>query len=369
MSTYPWYEIKNSSEIDSPSILVFRNRVEKNIQLLIQSIDKISRLRPHVKTHKSLDVCQMLLDHGISKFKCATIAEAEILAKAGAKDILLAYQPVGPKGKRLFQLVQAYPQSSFSFLIDNKETANEIAKLFSTEKPGEYFIDINIGMNRTGIAPENVVELYHELKELKNLKLRGLHGYDGHIRDMNYDVRKEKCDEAFIPVALLKNKLQQLSGVDLIIIAGGSPTYPIHAHRGEVECSPGTFIYWDKGYEQILPEQKFQHAAVVMTRIISKPAADTLCIDLGHKSIASENPLANRVSFLNAEGLEPVGHSEEHMVLKNSSGRDFKVGDILYGIPYHVCPTIALHDFVNVVVNHEVHAAWKTESRNRKIEF
>ena len=136
----PWYEITNPATIDSPAILVFKDRVEENIQLLTKSIDRVSRLRPHIKTHKSFEVCQMLLNNGISKFKCATIAEAEILAKAGAKDILLAYQPVGPKGERLSHLINAYPQSHFSFLIDNKGTAMEIAKL-ATKLPNNIKVE------------------------------------------------------------------------------------------------------------------------------------------------------------------------------------------------------------------------------------
>ena len=108
-------------------------------------------------------------------------------------------------------------------------------------------------------------------------------------------------------------------------------------------------------------------AALVVTRIISKPTDDTICIDLGHKAIASENPLANRVFFLNATSLEPTGHSEEHMTFKITGKNTFSVGDVLYGIPYHVCPTIALHDEACVVQNHKVVERWKNLSRSRKI--
>jgi D-threonine aldolase len=366
MST--WFKISNEAEVDTPAVLVYRDRVAQNIRALVASIDDVSRLRPHIKTHKSLEVCRMLLQAGISKFKCATIAEAEILARAGAKDILLAYQPVGPKAFRLLSLSAAYPEAVFSCLVDNESSAKHLSEVFKNTSLS-YFIDVNVGMNRTGIVPEKVVALYRAIKDLPCLSLRGLHIYDGHLRDIDYAKRKQQCDAAFEPILRLRANLEQMSGVKLIVVAGGSPTYPIHAERKEIECSPGTFIYWDKGYEQILPEQKFIHAAIVMTRVISKPAPGIICVDLGHKAIAAENPLPNRVIFLNAPGLEPTGHSEEHMVLKNTGTHEYEVGDALYGVPYHVCPTIALHDSVKVVRDGAVMETWQTESRNRKLEY
>lgn len=363
-----WYKIKNEAEIDSPSILVYRDRVEQNIRTLVGSIDQVARLRPHIKTHKSLEVCRMLLAAGITKYKCATIAEAEILARAGATDILLAYQPVGPKANRLLNLSKAYPASTFSCLIDDEGAAKHLSDVFQNEPIG-YFIDVNVGMNRTGIAPEQFLSLVKQIRNLPGLKLRGIHAYDGHLRDPDLDVRTHQCDQAYAPIPLLRKEIEALTGASLTIVAGGSPTYPIHARRKEIECSPGTFIYWDKGYEKILPEQKFIPAALILTRVISKPAPNIICVDLGHKAIASENPLPNRVSFLNASGLEPIGHSEEHMVLKNNSDTNFDVGDVLYGVPFHICPTIALHDYVNVVEQNEVKEVWRTESRNRKLAY
>jgi D-serine deaminase-like pyridoxal phosphate-dependent protein len=155
----------------------------------------------------------------------------------------------------------------------------------------------------------------------------------------------------------------------MTIVAGGTPTYSIHRKRKNIECSPGTFIYWDKGYEQILQEQHYLHAALVLTRIISIPSKGVICTDLGHKAIASENPLLNRVYLLNAPDLVPTGHSEEHMVFKTTSPEKYKVGDVFYGVPYHVCPTIALHDEAIVILNHKMTERWKNVSRKRKISI
>lgn len=368
MAEQAWYEINNADGLDTPAIAIYIERVKKNIATLIASIDDVSRLRPHVKTHKSPEVTRLMLDAGVTKFKCATIAEAEMLALAEAPDVLLAYQPVGPKAKRLLSLIQKYPSTKFSCLVDNKETASALSAVFLEDsRTVDVYIDLNVGMNRTGIIPEDAFNLFKFSETYIGIQIVGLHAYDGHIRDVDFAERKRRCDEAFQKILDLQQKILSDANRKLIIVAGGSPTFSIHSQRKEIECSPGTFVYWDKGYEQILAEQHYLPAALIVTRVISKPAADVICIDLGHKAIASESALPQRVSFLNAPNLKPAGHSEEHMVLSVEDGKNFKVGDVLYGVPYHVCPTVALHDQSAIVEGHVVVKYWETLSRNRRI--
>ncbi len=361
-----WYEIKNIDALDSPALVVYPERVKRNIAELLRSIDNVSRLRPHIKTHKSLEVSRLMLEAGIRKFKCATIAEAEMLAMAGAKDILLAYQPVGPKAFRLSSLATEFPDIAWACLIDNENSARFLGKIFeASEQVARVYIDLNVGMNRTGIDPAKALALVESLQHIKGLTIIGLHAYDGHLRDTDYDARKKRCDEAFAMTTDLQSQIEKKFGKRLIIVAGGTPTFSIHAKRQDVECSPGTFIYWDKGYEAILQEQHYEHAALVISRVISLPSENIICTDLGHKAIASENPLANRVFFLNAPELEPIGHSEEHMVFKTQ--KKYAVGDVLYGVPFHVCPTVALHDLANVVIDGKFTETWVNSSRKRKL--
>jgi D-serine deaminase-like pyridoxal phosphate-dependent protein len=368
MNSLSWYSINNIDALDTPSVVVYPDLVMENIKTFIKSVDDISRLRPHVKTHKSADVVKMMLDAGIKKFKCATIAEAEMLATAGAKDILVAYQPVGPKVSRLLKLVTSFPGITWACLVDNADTAHDIAYIFERSKQTILaYIDLNVGMNRTGIVPYEALRLFEDCAHLKGLTIVGLHAYDGHLRESDFAVRKQRCDEAYEGVKKLRDEIFNTWGKRMITVVGGSPTFSIHSKRNEVECSPGTFIYWDKSYEQTLQEQHYFQAALVVTRVISIPAENTLCVDLGHKAIAAENPLPNRVFFINAPELEPIGHSEEHMVFKTKPEKKYSVGDVLFGVPYHVCPTIALHDTIYPVVNHQVQGSWITTARKRKI--
>jgi D-serine deaminase-like pyridoxal phosphate-dependent protein len=363
-----WYEVDNVAEVDSPALLIYLERVISNIETLKGSIDDVGRLRPHVKTHKSLEVSKLMLKAGIRKFKCATIAEAEMLAMAGAPDVLLAYQPVGPKASRLLTIIQQFPSTRFSCLVDNVHAAKSLSDLFDSHNlRASVFIDLNVGMNRTGITPNDALSLYDKIHALTGIDVVGLHAYDGHIRDSDLSTRKKRCDEVFNQVTELQQQVKNKFGTDLTIVIGGTPSYSVHSTRSVGECSPGTFIYWDKGYGDMLKEQMFSFAALVVSRVISKPSQDVICVDLGHKSIAPENPLTQRVYFFNGPNLTPVGHSEEHMVFKVAHGRSYEVGDVLYGVPFHICPTVALHDRAAVVENNKVTGYWNNVSRNRKI--
>lgn len=364
-----WYTINNAAEIDSPSLIIYPDRVKSNIKLLKSFVSDTGQLRPHIKTHKCPEVIRLMLEAGLTKFKCATIAEAEILAKEGAKDVLLAYQPLGPKAERFCQLQRNFAGTIFSCLIDNEKTLEDLSAMASGHHlTVRVFLDLNVGMNRTGIRPgQEALALYQKAVHTKNIDIIGLHAYDGHLRDADLQVRTRKCNEAFLPVIQLQTEIKKITGRLPLIVAGGTPTFPIHAQNKNVECSPGTFIFWDKGYENMLAEQPFRFAALVMTRIISKPDNETICVDLGHKSIASENVLSNRVYFLNAPELEPIGHSEEHMVFKTDKHNAYQVGDVLYGIPHHICPTVSLYDFAAVCNGNTCLERWAISARKRTV--
>ena len=382
-----WYKITNSESLDTPALVVYPARVKENIRLAIAMVRDPARLRPHVKTHKSPDVTRLLLAAGITRFKCATIAEAEMLAIEGAPDVLLAYQPIGPKTQRLATLIKKYSGTKFSCLIDNPDAATAMAKVFATNGlTVPVYLDINVGMDRTGIAPgDEALQLYKVAMEQNGITPVGLHAYDGHIRDTDLAERTRKCDEGFAKVEALRKNIATLatpasaaapSAPALTIIAGGSPTFPVHAKRAQkidasgqtlpVQCSPGTFVYWDKGYGDAFPDQPFQPAALVVTRVISLRGETRLCLDLGHKSIAPENELTRRVFFLNGPELKPVGQSEEHLVVEAGAGHGYNIGDIFYGIPYHVCPTIALYDRAITIESGRVTSTiWKNTARDR----
>jgi len=363
-----WYEIQNADEIPSPAVLIYPDRIRENLHRLIELVGDVRKLRPHVKTHKLPQVIAMKLEAGISKFKVSTIAEAEMTASAGGEDIMLAYQLVGPNVSRLIQLIKTFPSCRFSAVVDNHDSLSFISN--SAVKAGvliPLFIDLNVGMNRTGIEPgEAALELYRVMASTPGILAAGLHAYDGHLYDPDLSKLELRAEQAFAPVLAMREKLKN-SGVSVpCIVASGTPTSRFLSKYSEVEVGAGTTVLWDFGQPEISPDLNFLNAAILLARVISKPSKDRICIDVGHKSVASEM-VHPRIRFFGLENAKAITHSEEHLVLETPDADQFPVGTVLYGIPRHVCPTVALHNFAWCVQNQTAKEIWPITARTRCI--
>ena len=368
MENNNWFKLNDTEAVISPALLVYPERIQHNIRKMIAMAGGPEKLRPHIKTHKTAEIVQMQLELGIQKFKCATIAEAELLALCKAPDILLAMQPVGANIERFFRLMTTYPDSKFSALVDNLETLNSIADLAKTKSTIiSLWMDIDTGMQRTGIRPnEKAAELFNQMASDPNIEARGLHAYDGHIRNTDVDQRKTNCDNTFKSVLELRESITS-KGIEVKdIVAGGSPTFPFHCKREGVEASPGTTLLWDAGYGGLFPEMEFLPAAILITRIISKPGENRLCLDLGHKHLAPEMPFP-RVQFFGMEDCVQKGHSEEHLVLECENPEAYNMGNLCYAIPIHICPTVAKYEILQIVSEGEITGSWKVAARNQSI--
>jgi D-serine deaminase-like pyridoxal phosphate-dependent protein len=357
-----WFKVENVNDILSPALAVYPERIRHNIDEMIRIAGSSDRLRPHVKTYKMPQIVEMQMDLGISKFKCATLVEAEMLISAGCSDILLAMPTVGPAQKMILELKRNHPHISISALIDHPSQITSWKNEMIDGESIDLFIDINVGMSRTGIDPSKAQDLYNLLSDENQFNIRGLHVYDGHNRISDFDNRNEQVDKEFKDVQTL---LTKIDNSDLEIVCGGSVTFPCHALDSQKTLSPGTTLLWDAGYGTQFTDIEMQNAAVLICRVISMPGEDRICLDLGHKSVASE--MSNtRVIFPQLSDYRRVGHSEEHLVLQLKDRSNISVGDVLYGIPWHICPTVALHAEVVVVDDHKAIDFWPVAARHRK---
>lgn len=366
-----WYEVENAETIASPSLLIYQDRVVDNIRSAVRVAGGPARLRPHVKTHKMRAVTDLLLAEGIRQFKCATLKEARMLAEAGpsgrgADDVLLAYALVGPAVLRFADLRAEFPHVRFACLVDNPTAAQRLSDTF-TDKPLDVYIDLNVGMNRTGIQPADALNLYQYCQSLPGIQVAGLHAYDGHIRDTDLSIRAQRTDETFAIAEGVRQAIAATGGPFspgpmLPLVMGGTPSFSMHARQPTATLSPGTFVFWDAGYAQALPDLPFEIAAVLLVRVISVIDEQTLCLDLGHKSVAAENPLP-RVLFLNQPDAQPIGQSEEHLVVRIPNASQHQPGEVWYGVPVHICPTVNLYDSVSVVANNQVIDEWPVTAR------
>jgi D-serine deaminase-like pyridoxal phosphate-dependent protein len=175
------YRIADVSSIISPGLVVFRELVTANIDRMIEIARDPARLRPHCKTHKMREVAEMELARGITKHKAATIAEAEMLAQAGVKDVFLAYNIVGPNIARAVEFRRKFPDVRFSVTGDHPRPVAQLGEAMqSAGTTIDVLLDLDIGRNRTGLPPgEQAIALYEQIAHSRT-RARRLHVYDGH---------------------------------------------------------------------------------------------------------------------------------------------------------------------------------------------
>lgn len=360
----------NPEDVPSPALLVVRERVEENLRRMIAMAGGVERLRPHIKTHKLGPLVRRHLELGITRFKCATIAEAEMAATEGAADVVLAYPPVGPDAVRFVRLSRMLPGTRFAALVDDDGALQRIARLADDGgDPVELLVDLDVGQRRTGIEPGPAAfEWVRRVATTRGVRFGGLHAYDGHLHQTDVGERAAACEAAFAPVEALRRQLEEAGLAVPRLVVGGTPTFPMHARRRQVECSPGTCVLWDAGYAKKLPDLDFLPAAWLLTRVVSKPGGRRLCLDLGHKAVASEMS-PPRVVFPELPDAVPVAHNEEHLVVETEAAERLGVGTVLYGIPWHVCPTVALHAEVWVVEGGRARERWPVRARARRLNL
>lgn len=367
----PAYTLSDPASIFSPSLVFFPELIRKNIARVIEMAGSPDRLRPHVKTHKTREIVKMLLDAGVTKHKCATIAEAEMLASIGTPDVLIAYPLVGPNVGRLAHLIRKFPNTKFSTLIDHPDATRSLASgLAAAGLTVGAILDLDVGHHRTGMAVgDEALALYELAATLKGLTPNGFQLYDGHNNQPDRAEREKAVREFISPVLQLRAKAEAKGIPVPRLVCGGTPSFPVYAGMTDVpgiECSPGTFVLHDAGYGSKYADLAgITPAAVLVTRVISRPTANRVTLDLGNKSVAADPVLEKRVTLLDFPEYKTVGHNEEHLIVETAGASAYKPGDVVYALPGHICPTVALHKEVLVAEGGKIVGRWSVASRDR----
>ncbi len=366
------YAIADTSSIYSPGLIFFKDLIRRNIARMVELAGGPERLRPHAKTHKTGEIVDLEREAGISKHKCATLAEAELCAARGAKDVLLSYPIVGPNCTRLANLIRAYPQCRFSVLADHPAAVEALSKaLSSAGVQVDVLVDVDVGMHRTGIAPgPEAAALYEQINALPGLVPGGLHVYDGHNHIAGFVERQAEALSQLEPALRLRSTLDQKGLPTPRLVLGGTPTFPVYARLDlpGLECSPGTLVLHDHGYGSRFADLTgFTPAALLLTRVISRPTSTRVTFDLGYKAVASDPPAGKRLVLLGVPDYEAVLQNEEHLVVETPAADRFRPGDEVLAIPTHICPTVAMHQRAYVVEGGRVVGTWNIAGRDRVI--
>ena len=365
------YQISDATELNSPGLVIFKPVLLENLNEMLRIAGGPEALRPHCKTHKMPAIIQILLEMGITKHKCATLAEAEMLCRAGVQDIVIAYQMVGPNIQRLMQLMKAFPGIKIATLIDHPIPLEALAIEANTHQISvEVLLDVDPGMHRTGILPgDSACHLYEMICSTPGLEPAGLHWYDGHHRQVDLEERRTAVQSALTPLTHLRDQLLMQGFPVPKVLVAGTGSFPVLAEMGEpgLELTPGTTTFYDVGYLEQFPDISLKPALGVLTRVVSCNRDGFLTLDCGHKSISPDQPAGQRTYFPELPDAIEVGHNEEHLVLQTEHAGEYQPGDFLVALPRHVCPTTALHQLAYVIDGGRKCASWPVVARDRSI--
>jgi D-serine deaminase-like pyridoxal phosphate-dependent protein len=376
ISEYAWdpnYTVSNLDDVMTPALVVYPEYIASNIERTLALLGGDGdRWRVHIKTAKLGYTLLMLVERGVRNFKCATTLELLVACQCGAADVLVAYPVIGANARRVREIAEQFPQVRISVLVENPEQLQQ----WRGSRLG-IFIDINPGMNRTGIDEGHGAEVFDLAKaiEASGLEFRGVHYYDGQHRQPDMRERTVAAHHGYTRLIEIVNEIERIGIRVPEVITAGTPTLPSSLsfegfrNAGFVHrVSPGTVVYCDASSLAQLPEEYgYRPAVLVLTRVVSHPRVGIVTCDGGHKSVSADSGVPTCVVMGHSE-LTPLSPSEEHLPLQvNEGAAGPKVGEALYLLPRHVCTTVNNFNDALLVRKGEIESVEKVTARGREM--
>ncbi len=361
------YRLANPNALQTPCLLAFPAVIRRNVDRMEQLLGGLGRIRPHIKTHKCKQMIQLLMARGVDKFKCATVSEVRLLVECGVHDIQLAYPLVGPPVKRLAALLARHRNVGVQVTVDDVGAAAALnAACEEHDRPADVLIDLDVGLHRTGVAPGPLAdELARAVAGMSHLRLRGLHAYDGHIRERDVGARRPLVEAAMAGPLRMKQQLadEGLCHGPPILSTSGTLTFIVAKDiDGIDEVTPGTWLLWDGVYNEI-DGARFEFGALVASRVVSRPGENRLTLDAGSKGVSRDLPGPPVV--IDRPGLVPGSANEEHQPCEwQADGPAPSIGELILLGPRHICTTVYLYSQFHVVEGGEVVDHWAITCRH-----
>jgi D-serine deaminase-like pyridoxal phosphate-dependent protein len=375
LSEFAWDQRYHASSLDdvlTPALLLYPEIVASNVERTLELLDgDANRWRAHIKTAKLGYTLRMLVERGIRHFKCATTLELLVACRSGAGDVLFAYPAVGANARRVREIADQFPQLRISVLAENEQQVGQ----WRGSRVG-VFLDINPGMDRTGIEQnhsDKVIELCRAIGNL-GLEFRGLHYYDGHYGGLEPRERTVMAHAGYERFLNVVRKLERSGMHVLEVVTAGTPTFPCALsyegfRRGGFihRVSPGTVVYCDAtSLAQLPSDYGYRPAVLVLTRVVSQPRAGIVTCDAGHKAVSADAGVPTCVVVGHSE-LTPLSPSEEHLPMAlREEATGPQVGEALHLLPRHVCPTVNNFDCALLVRDGEIKSVERVSARGRE---
>jgi len=354
---------RSVDELDTPALVVDLELLGGNIRKMADFFsDKEAKLRPHTKTHKCPQIALMQLGAGARGITCAKLAEAEVMAENGIRDILIANEIVGER--KIERLLELEGICNAIVAIDNASNAQMISEMaLGGGKCVDVVLEIDVGMERCGARPGGeALSLARKVSGMKGLAMKGIMGYEGHaVMIPDFEERRRVCMRALEQLLDTKSAIEG-EGIRVeIVSAGGTGTYKVTgSYPGVTEVQAGSYTTMDARYRGIVPD--FDCAIGILASVISRPTSDRAVIDAGMKSATTEFGLP---LVKDMEGVKVMKLNEEHGILRLGEGTRLSLGDKVELIPAHGCTTINLHDRMYALRDGAVESVWDIAARGK----
>jgi D-serine deaminase-like pyridoxal phosphate-dependent protein len=365
------YKIAETERVLTPALAIYPEVVDANIGITLRLLGGADRWRPHVKTTKLAYVMERMLKRGITNFKCSTTLELSTICELGATDVLLAYPVVGANARRVREAAAHFSPTRISALVENVEQIDA----WREARVG-LFIDINTGMDRTGIGEQRVYEIVALARAIESagIRFRGLHYYDGHLSALDLPERNELAHRGYDRLMEIVAALDEAGVRVEEVITAGTPALPCtlsyegfgaasFTHR----ASPGTVVYSDcASLAQLPAEWGYRPGALVISTVVSHPAPARLTCDAGHKTVSADAGVPT-CAIIGWSDLLPCKPSEEHLPVEAHTDSALPaIGETLYLLPRHICPTVNNFDHAIIVVDGHAIAVERVTARGRE---
>ncbi len=373
LSWHERYRVTDAERVMTPALILYPDIVASNVAQTLRLLEgNAERWRPHIKTAKLAYTLRLLVEHGVKNFKCATTLELLIACRNGAADVLVAYPVMGANARRLDEIAKQFPEVRISVLVENMEQVRQWQGSSLS-----IFLDINPGMNRTGVEQscvEQVLGLVGAIREA-GLEFRGLHYYDGQYGGLEEHERMAATRVGYDRLLDLVREVQRNGATVPEVVTAGTPTFPCSLkyqgfrdggfiHR----VSPGTIVYGDAtSLAQLPSDYGYAPAVLVLTRVVSHPCEGMITCDAGHKSVSADAGLPTCVVVGHPE-LTALSPSEEHLPIKVAdTSPSPTVGETVLLLPRHICPSVNNFDDALLVRDGRIECVEKVSARGREV--
>lgn len=356
-------------DIDTPALLLDLDCFEANLERMMAAASAAGvRVRPHAKSHKSLQIAHRQIGAGAVGVCCQKIGEAEVFLGGGIRDVLITNEIVGVnKLRRLAQLAKMFSGARLGVCVDDIGVVRQTSLVCAEEDAAlDIYVEVDVGQNRAGVVtPEEAVELAREVMRHPRLTLMGLQAYAGSAQHRRgVPERREAAQRAAERAAQARTALRE-AGLPCEIVTGGGTGTFLYDANSEVydEIQPGSFALMDYDYARNEPDgdvPQFDHALFVLATVMSM-RGERATLDAGLKAFATDCGPA-RPAF---PGWQVRSVSDEHAVLTriDDSGPPIKIGSKALLVPSHCDPTVNLHDWIVAIRKGKVEDVWRIDAR------